>query len=182
MITTRNQFNGGIKTLSNQGAKARSLIQELLITSYFYAEADGDVAPLNRVIEAMSALKSIDMWKIHKHVKMYAPVKLSEDGKAYAFDKAKRNLAQGASREEYSAHETVMRQADPWYDLAKKEVTAADVWSAETGFENFMKRLTKEGYGEAADAIKSTLAKLKKDGKLRKLAEKAQEEVGEASY
>ena len=126
--------------------------------------------------------KSIDMWKIHKHVKMYAPVKLSEDGKAYAFDKAKRNLAQGASREEYSAHETVMRQADPWYDLAKKEVTAADVWSAETGFENFMKRLTKEGYGEAADAIKSTLAKLKKDGKLRKLAEKAQEEVGEASY
>lgn len=181
-ITTRNQFSGGIKTLSNQGAKTRALIQELLITAVFYANADGDVAPVNRVVEAVSALKSMDMWKIHKWLKTYeAPVKPSADGKTYVFDKTKRVLDQNATREAFLPYETVMRQEPAWFELAKAEASPSSVWEAETGFENFIKKLEKEGYGEASTALKSTLDNLKRQGKLRKLAEAVAEQVGEAT-
>lgn len=181
-IITRNQFTGGIKTLANQGAKTRALIQELLITAVFYANADGDVAPINRVVEAVSALKSMDMWKIHKWLKTYeAPVKPSADGKTYVFDKTKRVLEQNAKREMFAPYEAVMRQEPAWYELVKAEVSPATVWEAETGFENFIKKLDKEGYAEASTTLKATLAKLKKDGKLRKLVDAVTEQVGEAT-
>lgn len=171
-INTSAQFNGGIKTLASQGSKTRSLIQELLITAVFFAERDGDVSPINRVVNAVSELKSMDMWKIHKWLKTYeAPVKPSDDGKTYVFDKSKRHLTQGADRDMFAPYETVMRQEPAWYELTKAETTPQSVWDAENSFESFAKRLSSKGFSEAADAVSKLLTTLKKQGKLRTTTE-----------
>lgn len=181
-INTSAQFNGGIKTLASQGAKTRALIQELLITAVFFAERDGDVSPINRVVTAVSELKSMDMWKIHKWLKTYeAPVKPSEDGKTYVYDKAKRHLPQGADRDAFAPYETVMRQEPAWYELAKAEATPKSVWDAESSFETFAKRLTNNGFSEASDAVMKLLNTLKKQGKLRTTTEAVLAEMPEAT-
>lgn len=182
MITTNKQFASGIKTLGTKTAQTRALIQELLITAVFFSERDGDVAPINRVVEAVQETKSYDMWKIFAWLKKYdAPVKPSLDGKTFVFDAKKRHLTQGAPREDFAAYETVMRSEPAWYELAKKEATPADVWDAETGFDNFIKKLMKEGYSEAAETIKATAAKLKREGKMRTLTESLTAQLGEAT-
>lgn len=182
MISTNKQFNAGIKTLGNKTTQTRALIQELLITSVFFAERDGDVAPIQRVIDAVSETKAYDMWKIHAWLKKYeAPVKPSTDGKSYVFDAKKRHLTQGAPRTDFAPYETVMRTEPAWFELAKKEATPADVWNAEQGFENFIKKLVKEGYSEAAESVKATVAKLKREGKMRTLTESLTSELGAAT-
>jgi hypothetical protein len=172
-ITTGKQFTSGIKTLGNATAKTRSLIQELLITAVYFAERDGDPGSINRVVEAVAATKSYDMWKIHSWLRKYdAPVKPSDDGKTYVFDAKKRHLAQGDNRLSFIAYETVMRSEAPWYELAKKDPTPAQVWSAESAFDNFLKKLAKEGYGgEVTAELTKTFNTLKSKGKLVKLAE-----------
>jgi hypothetical protein len=177
-IITGKQFSAGIKTLGTQTAKTRELIQELLITAVFYAERDGDIASIQRVLDAVQETKSYDMWKIHAWLKKYeAPVKPSDDGKSYVFDAKKRHLAQGDSRDAFAPYETVMRTEAPWYELAKKDPTPGQVWNAETAFDNFLKKLAKEGYGgEVTSELTKTFNKLKSTGKLVPLALTAEQE------
>lgn len=179
-IQSRKQFTGGLKSLVSQGNKARDIVQESLISAVYYAESDGDVSPILRVVDAVKAVKSFDLWKVHAWLKLYAPIKPSEDGQTYVFDAKKRNLAQNAPVADFAPYEAVMRQDSKWYELAKKEPSPAEVWSAEAGFDNFIKKLTKEGYADAAEAVKSALGKLKQAGKLVTLTAQAQAETQSA--
>lgn len=176
-ITTNKQFTAGISTIGKQTSKTRDLIQELLITSVYFAERDGDVAPINRVVDAVRDTKSLDLWKIHKWLKTYeAPVKPTEDGKSYQYDAKKRHLAQGATREDFLPYETVMRQEAAWYELTKSEATPAKVWDAENAFDHFIKKLEKEGYsGELVSELNKAWIKLEKAGKVTRIVDQLEE-------
>lgn len=172
-IITGSQFTGGLKTLGTQTNKSRELIQELLITAVYFAERDGDVSSIQRVVDAVSNTKAYDMWKIHAWLKKYdAPIKPSDDGKTYVYNAKKRHLSQSAPRSDFAPYETVMRQEPAWYESKKADPTPAQAWGVETGFENFIKKLISQGYNEAADAVKASLVGLKRDGKLRTLKDK----------
>jgi hypothetical protein len=176
-INTSKQFASGLKLVGTQTSKTRDLVQELLITAVFFAERDGDVAPINRVIDAIRDTKALDLWKAHKWLKTYeAPCKPSEDGKTYVFDAKKRHLQQGAQRADFIAYETVMRQEPAWYELTKSEATPAQVWNAENAFESFIKKLEKEGYnGEVVSALNKEWAKLSKSGKVVRIIDTIEE-------
>lgn len=160
-MKTVKQLSAIISALKTGTTKRRAQIQEALELCGYYAAKDRNMDPMLRLFEAVgneTNVKAMSHWVTsHPGIPVYF-----RDGKPQLSDAKQKELANtGWTDAEYA---TASAELGPWFELAKKDNTASNVWDSYKYASDVADLL--ERRAKAAAKEDSELAKLLRDAEL----------------
>lgn len=146
---TQSQYSDNLKKLRTDSKAFANLVQEMLVSAAFFAFKDGNCTPFNQMIEAVGPgthLAGITRW-----IELVAGIGRVKEGKI-VLNKKVREDSGVIDEKTFAPFEEEMRKV-MWHDTTPRQ-KAESVFDEGSYMKRVLKKLTDQGFGDLADALK----------------------------
>lgn len=149
-VMSSTQLSISIKKIGASARSFREDVQEALVSGAYYALKDGDVGPLNRILEAVgdgTRAKGITAW-----VELASGAARIAKG-AFVINKKIRNESGVTCPEDFAPFEAEMRKLRWWEIVGKEKITS--VFDEGRYMNTVYSKLESNGFGSLAAHLKT---------------------------